>query len=416
MTDRATARIFDALDRFRLELPSWGFANTGTRFGVFHQPAAASTTAEKLADAGFVHALTGVCPTVALHVQWDLPGGRDDVDERRSDRRQQAGIRPGAINPNFFQDQAYKHGSFGNPDPAIRAQARAHGLDEHRIAAPSRAAATSRAGSPTARTIPGPRSSAQRKRWFEEELRALHARARPASSGCSSNTSRSSRRSTTPTSPTGAWRCCSRAPRVRARGCSSTPATTTSRRTSNRSSRGCWPSSMLGGFHFNDRRYADDDLTTGSIDPYQVFRIFHEIRFFEWETGAGRHRLRDRSEPQPQGQDRGDDSDRRHGAGAVRQGGARRSRSTGGRAARQPAGAGRVVPAGCLRDRRAAVDRRVAHGRRAFPPIRSMRCGRAATSSGSRTERDRRADAVTRRLDALGPPCDSRERLKMTPT
>ena len=58
---------------------------------------------------------------------------------------------------------------------------------------------------------------------------------------------------------------------------------------------------MLGGFHFNDRRYADDDLTLGSIDPYQVFRIFHEIRFFEWETRrAGRHRLHDRSEPQPQ--------------------------------------------------------------------------------------------------------------------
>jgi L-rhamnose isomerase / sugar isomerase len=44
-------------------------------------------------------------------------------------------------------------------------------------------------------------------------------------------------------------------------------------------------SGMLGGFHFNDRRYADDDLTLGSIDPYQIFRIFHEIRFFEWETG-----------------------------------------------------------------------------------------------------------------------------------
>jgi L-rhamnose isomerase/sugar isomerase len=42
---------------------------------------------------------------------------------------------------------------------------------------------------------------------------------------------------------------------------------------------------MLGGFHFNDRRYADDDLTLGSIDPYQVFRIFHEILYFEWETG-----------------------------------------------------------------------------------------------------------------------------------
>src|SRR5437016_13183324 len=44
---------------------------------------------------------------------------------------------------------------------------------------------------------------------------------------------------------------------------------------------------MLGGFHFNDRRYADDDLTLGSIDPYQIFRIFHEILYFEWETGKG---------------------------------------------------------------------------------------------------------------------------------
>src|SRR6187455_2340491 len=108
-TDR---RVFSALDRFRIELPSWGFANTGTRFGVFHQPAAASTTAEKLADAGFVHALTGACPTVALHVQWDLPGGRDDVATVQQ-QAAQAGIRPGSINPNFFQDQSYKHGSFG---------------------------------------------------------------------------------------------------------------------------------------------------------------------------------------------------------------------------------------------------------------------------------------------------------------
>ena len=63
-------------------------------------------------------------------------------------------------------------------------------------------------------------------------------------------------------------------------------AITTRRRTSSRLWRGCSISDMLGGFHFNDRRYADDDLTTGSIDPYQVFRIFHEILHFEWETGT----------------------------------------------------------------------------------------------------------------------------------
>ena len=76
-TDR---RVFSALDRFRIELPSWGFADTGTRFGVFHQPAAARTLEEKLADAGFVHSVTGVCPTVALHneVQVVLNGRVED--------------------------------------------------------------------------------------------------------------------------------------------------------------------------------------------------------------------------------------------------------------------------------------------------------------------------------------------------
>src|SRR5260370_41597868 len=70
-----TDRIVRALNRLRIELPSWGFANTGTRFGKYLQPAAAVTIEEKLADAGQVHALTGICPTVALHVLWDVPDG-----------------------------------------------------------------------------------------------------------------------------------------------------------------------------------------------------------------------------------------------------------------------------------------------------------------------------------------------------
>src|SRR5215204_3351753 len=67
--------IFSALDSFRIELPSWGFANTGTRFGKFMQAAAATTLEEKFSDAAQVHALTGACPTLALHVRWDLPAG-----------------------------------------------------------------------------------------------------------------------------------------------------------------------------------------------------------------------------------------------------------------------------------------------------------------------------------------------------
>src|SRR5579872_1983674 len=81
ITDKQTDTLFQALSAFQIELPSWGFANTGTRFGKFLQPAAASTIAEKFSDAGQVHRWTGVCPTVALHVLWDLPHGVEDVGE-----------------------------------------------------------------------------------------------------------------------------------------------------------------------------------------------------------------------------------------------------------------------------------------------------------------------------------------------
>ena len=125
MSDSPTERIFAALDRFEIELPSWGFADTGTRFGKFLQPAAAVSLDEKLADAGQVHALTGVSPTVALHVQWDLPNGLADVPTVTA-AAARYGVRPGAINPNLFQDQDYKFGSFGNPDATIRRRALDH--------------------------------------------------------------------------------------------------------------------------------------------------------------------------------------------------------------------------------------------------------------------------------------------------
>src|SRR5688500_6558189 len=101
-------RIWKALDAFRIELPSWGFANTGTRFGKFLQAAAANTTEEKIADAAEVHRVTGCCPTVAMHVLWDFPNGADDVAAVR-DYAANLGVAIGAINPNVFQDQIYKH-------------------------------------------------------------------------------------------------------------------------------------------------------------------------------------------------------------------------------------------------------------------------------------------------------------------
>ena len=93
-----TAAVAAALDRFQIELPSWGFANTGTRFGKFVQAAAATTIDEKLADAGQVHALTGACPTVALHVLWDLPRG-PRMSSECARRLAAAGVRAGRHQP-----------------------------------------------------------------------------------------------------------------------------------------------------------------------------------------------------------------------------------------------------------------------------------------------------------------------------
>src|SRR6202023_105739 len=120
MTQRAKTDelIAGALDSFQIELPSGGFANTGTRFGKFLQPAAAATIEEKFSDAAEVHRLTGVCPTIALHVLWDLPDGIESVSQVQ-ELSTKHGLRAGSINPNVFQDQSYKYGSFGNPDPAV---------------------------------------------------------------------------------------------------------------------------------------------------------------------------------------------------------------------------------------------------------------------------------------------------------
>src|SRR6266436_3631167 len=128
MESKIAQKVFEALEHFRIEIPSWGFANTGTRFGKFLQAAAASTIEEKFSDAGQVHALTGICPTVALHVLWDFPDGARSVAgiAALADRH---GVQPGSINPNLFQDQIYKYGSFANPDQTIRDQALRHSKD-----------------------------------------------------------------------------------------------------------------------------------------------------------------------------------------------------------------------------------------------------------------------------------------------
>ena len=122
---RNVEQVWAALDSFRIEVPSWGFANTGTRFGKFVQGGAATTIEEKFADAAQVNALTGASPTVALHVLWDLPNGKGDVPElQRLEKKY--GVKSGSINPNLFQSQEYKYGSIANPSAEIRGNALAH--------------------------------------------------------------------------------------------------------------------------------------------------------------------------------------------------------------------------------------------------------------------------------------------------
>src|SRR5215831_12918930 len=278
-----TDRVHRALESFRIELPSWGFANTGTRFGKFLQAAAASTLEEKFSDAGQVHALTGVCPTVALHVLWDLPDGlRSAAEIARLSARY--GVRAGSINPNLFQDQEYKHGSFGNPDPAVRQRARAHVLDSVAIAG----AVMSRDVSlwfADGSNYPGTANIRQRRAWFVEALQASHAALSPGQRLLVEYKPFEPAFYHTDIADWGMALLLARAAGPQARVLVDTGHHYLSQ---NIEQIVAWllAERMLGGFHFNDRRYADDDLTLGSIDPYQVFRIFHEIRFFEWESGA----------------------------------------------------------------------------------------------------------------------------------
>ena len=275
LTESAKRELaFKALDNFHIEIPSWGFANTGTRFGKFVQAAAATTIEEKFADAAEVNRLTGVTPSLALHVLWDLPNGLKDVPVVQALERR-FGIRAGSINPNLFQDQEYKFGSLCNPSAEIRAHALAHMLDSIEIgkALGSRDISLWMADGSN---YPGTQSIRKRIGWLEEALRTSHDHLGPeqrllveykpfepafyhtdiADWGMSAHFARQAGPQACVLVDTGHHYSSQNIEQIVA-----------------------WllHTGMLGGFHFNDRRYADDDLTLGSIDPYQIFRIFHEI-------------------------------------------------------------------------------------------------------------------------------------------
>src|SRR5689334_16236374 len=120
MADREAAKR--ALSQQRIELPSWAFGNSGTRFKVFAQAGVPRDPYEKIADAAQVHRYTGVAPSVALHIPWDKVDDYGKLAAAATDQ----GVELGTINANVFQDDDYKLGSLANPDRAVRRKALEH--------------------------------------------------------------------------------------------------------------------------------------------------------------------------------------------------------------------------------------------------------------------------------------------------
>jgi L-rhamnose isomerase / sugar isomerase len=274
IVENASQKIWAALDEFRIEVPSWGFANTGTRFGKFIQFGAATTIEEKFSDAAQVNALTGASPSIALHVLWDLPNGQADVPAIQA-LEQKYKIEAGSINPNLFQDQQYKFGSIANPSAEIRHHALHHLLDSVAIARALHSRDISlwvADGS----NYPGTQSIRNRITWVEEALAATHAALGP------------DQRMLVEYKPfepffyhtdIADWGMALELARRAGHKAKVLVDTGHHYQGTNIEQIVAWLVHLnaLGGFHFNDRKYADDDLTLGSIDPYQVFRIFHEI-------------------------------------------------------------------------------------------------------------------------------------------
>jgi L-rhamnose isomerase / sugar isomerase len=270
----APERLFSLLDEFNIETPSWGYSDTGTRFGKFLQPAAASTIEEKLADAGVVHRFTGCCPTVAVHVLWDFSVGVDATATASVAAKN--GVRIGSINPNLFQDQVYKFGSVCSPDESVRVHAHRHLMDCIAIAKAVKSNLLS-LWFADGTNYPGQDDIVSRKQRMHGALRQWHdamprgmkmlVEYKPfepafyhtdiADWGMSYVFAKDAGPNARVLVDTGHHLQGTNIEQIVAF---------------------LLDEEMLGGFHFNDRKYADDDLTLGSIDPYAVFRIFHEIR------------------------------------------------------------------------------------------------------------------------------------------
>jgi L-rhamnose isomerase/sugar isomerase len=254
-----------------IETPSWAYGNTGTRFKVFRNPAAARDPYEKIADAALVHRLTGVAPSVALHIPWD----RVDDYSKLSKHAAELGLRIGAINPNVFQEDEYRLGSVCHPDLKVRRKATDHLLECVDIAAA--------VGSPLVSlwfadgtNYPGQDDIRARQDRLAQALRETYD-ALPEGVGMLLEYKLFEPgfySMDVPDWGTSLAHCLALGPKANVLVDTGhhAPGTNIEFIVA-----GLLRLGRLGGFHFNSRFYADDDLLVGAADPYQLFRILNEI-------------------------------------------------------------------------------------------------------------------------------------------
>ena len=254
-----------------IELPSWAFGNSGTRFRVFTTAGVPRDPYEKIDDVAQVNAFTGITPRVSLHIPWDKTDDYDALRRHAEDR----GIRIGTINSNVFQDEDYKLGSLTNPDERVRAKAIAHHLECIDIMRATSAPAL-KIWLPDGTNYPGQDSIRERQDRLADSLAQIYAALdsdqrlvleykffEPAFY-----------HTDVPDWGTSLVHCLSlgeRAKVVLDTG-HHAPGTNIEFIVAQLLRLG-----RLGAFDFNSRFYADDDLIVGAADPYQLFRIMNEI-------------------------------------------------------------------------------------------------------------------------------------------
>ena len=265
--------IKERVKNHHIETPSWGYANSGSRFKAFPWPGAATTTPQKIDDAAMVHRMTGIASTVALHIPWDKPADNDydAVKQYASDR----GIGIGAINPNVFQEKKYRLGSLGNPDPGTQELALDHVLECCEIMRRTDSDLLS-LWFADGTNYAGQDSLLARKRRFEQHLGTVYAHL-PANSRMLIEYKFFEPAFYSTDIPDWgtalAWsmKLGDKAQVLvdlghHAQGVNIEQIVTF-----------LLDEGKLGGFHFNNRKYADDDLIVGSVNPFELFLIYTEL-------------------------------------------------------------------------------------------------------------------------------------------